>query len=339
MSCSQLSVVKHLLTESQFFALEQYLSSLSPNCKLTASKISLANGIDLELTQKVLQKLVEGGIFKYSFGLRCPFCGLLLGTENELPAIEKEQYCYQCDESVEITPDNVEIIYTFDVYPFGEGQQNKRIIEPEESAAHSFDSLARLIENGILDLNAEFFSPTSQEYHELQAAYNNVFAKKNTTKEKGDSLEALVLQLFSLCRYFRAAPIRLRPNQIDCYVRNKLYIPGLSPASCTDSFVIECKNEKKTPSATYMNKLHSILRSTGKQFGIIVSKCPAPSTFLPLSNKIYLNDKIVIIALDADDLKQIIFNKVNLLECLSEKIDAVKLNATKDLKTLGLYYE
>lgn len=337
MSCSRLSVVEHLLTARQFTGFERYFESLSPNCKLSASKVALANEIDFGLAKKILQKLVEEKILKYAFGSRCPVCGLLLGMEDELPSIEKEQFCYQCGETVEITPDDVEVIYTFNDYPFVTGQQNEEDLEPSESAALPFDSLAQLIASGELDLNAAFFSPTEQEYQKLQSAYNNIFTKKNTTKETGDSLEALTVYLFSLCRHFRAAPIRSRPNQIDCYVHNTLYIPGLSQDSCVDSFLIECKNEKKTPAAEYMNKLHSILQNTGKQFGIIVSKCSAPRTFATLSNKIFLRDKIIIISMDASDLKNIIFGKANLLECMSRKIDAVKLDATKDLVELGLY--
>lgn len=120
-------------------------------------------------------------------------------------------------------------------------------------------------------------------------------------------------------------------------MRNTLFVPGLSHSSCKDSFVIECKNEAQAPTAGYMNKLHSILRTTGKQFGIIVSKCPAPRTFVTLSNKVFLNDKIIIISLDTNDLKDIIFQKVNLLECMSRKIDEVKLDATKSLVAFGLY--
>lgn len=46
---------------------------------------------------------------------------------------------------------------------------------------------------------------------------------------------------------------------------------------------------------------------------------------------------MLIISLDKEDLKKIIFEKANLLECISRKIDAVKLHATKDLAELGLY--
>ncbi len=337
MSCSRLSAVEQMLGAGQFSGFMRYFESLSPNCKLSASKVAVANGIDFGLAQKILQKLVEERILRYAFGLRCPVCGLLLGMEDEVPSIEKAQYCCQCGETVEITPDDVEVIYTFNEYPFVTGQQNETGFEPSESAAHPPDSLAQLIASGTLDLNAAFFSPTEEEYRELQSAYDNIFTEKATKKEKGDSLESLTIRLFNMCRHFHAAPIRTQTNQIDCYVRNTLYIPGLSQASCKDSFVIECKNEKKTPIAGYMNKLHSILRNTGKQFGIIVSRCSAPRTFLTLSNTIFLHDEIIIISIDANDLQSIIFNKTNLLEHMSRKIDAVKLDATKGLVQLGLY--
>lgn len=286
MSCSRLSMVEQLLEPEQFSVFEQYFESLSPNCKLSTSKVALANGMDFKLTQRVLQKLADEKILKLNYGLRCPVCGLLLSMQDDLPAIEKEHFCYRCDKTIEITPDDVEVIYTFNDndYPFVAGQQNEKYFELDESAALPFDSLAQLIASGTLDLNAIFFSPTEQEYQELQSAYNNIFSEKANTKETGDSLEDLTTRLFNLCRHFRVSPIRIHPNQIDCYVRNTLYIPGLSRTDCKDSFVIECKNETKIPSSGYMNKLHSILRNTGKGFGIIVSKCSAPHTFVTLSN-------------------------------------------------------
>lgn len=337
MLCSRLSVVRPLLSDREFATFEQYLASLSPNSKLTTAKVSLANGIDFGLTQKILQELVKEKIFKYAFGLRCPVCGLLLDETDDVSSIKKEHFCYQCDEMVEITPEDVEVIYIFNDYPFVRGQQIKIYRGEAGSAALTTDTLAQLVASGAIDLNAAFFSPTDQEYYELQTAYNSLFKKQVTIKDVGDCLEGLVIRLFNLCHHFCATPIRLHPNQIDCYVRNTLYIPGISQANCTDGFVIECKNEAKAPSIGYMNKLHSILRTTEKQFGIIVSKCVAPKTFMGLANDIFLHDRIIIISIDADDLKGIIFQKINLLEHISRKMDEVRLNATKDLKSLGLY--
>ena len=85
-------------------------------------------------------------------------------------------------------------------------------------------------------------------------------------------------------------------------------------------------------------------RSMTKWFGSFARK-PLPHlltkkinrSIVSLANQIYLRDDIIIISIDKNDLEEIVFKKSNLLECISRKIDAVKLNATKDLIALGLY--
>lgn len=86
-----------------------------------------------------------------------------------------------------------------------------------------------------------------------------------------------------------------------------------------------------------MNKLHSILELSGGKFGIIVSKHPAPNTFIRLSNKIFLKDGILIISIDKNDLHKIIYDKRNLLECIERKITQIKLDSTTDLIENGLF--
>ena len=131
--------------------------------------------------------------------------------------------------------------------------------------------------------------------------------------------------------------MRPRPNQVDCYVRNKLGSPGVPGIEVIKYFCIEYKNENKTPEITYLNKLHSILKTTGIEFGILVSNKSAPSTYCQAANKIYLNDKIIIISICKSDLNSIISDNVNLLDLIEMKINEVKLDATKSLKELGLY--
>ena len=337
MSCSQLSALRTMLNNDQYQTIEAYICSLSPNTKLTASKVAASCGFDIQLVQRILKCLVDEHVFKFSFVIRCPECGLLLSSVDDISDINKVQYCYNCEETFTISSDDVEVIYNFDNYPFVEGQQNKLNIEFDESAALEQDSLTQLLKDSALDLNALFFSPTDEEYSDLQILFNKIFEPQKNTKAVGDKLEDLTIKLFSLCKHFNAMPIRLKPNQIDCYVRNKLYIPGISQVGCIDSFEIECKNETKTPKSSYLNKLHSILQLSGKSFGIIISKCPAPKTFTSLANQVYLKWNIIIISLDKSDLQGIIFDKKNLLECIERKIEEVKLNATKDLRSIGLY--
>lgn len=274
----------------------------------------------------------------YKFGIRCPHCGLLLREVDSLTEFEGATLCCHCEEEVEPTRDDVEIFYIINTtHPFMEGQQSKPTLELVKSAVPTNDSLTYLIQQGLFDVNKALYAPTDEQYITLQHKYEEIFELKRQTVAKGATLETLISELFSLCKHLNVSKVRLRPNEIDCYVRNKLFIPGLSADNEYDSFSIECKNEKTVPKAGYMNKLHSIMTTHGKRFGIIASKAKAPKTFISLSHDIFLKDSIVIISLDKDDLAQIIVHRKNLLECIARKIDETKLNATKSLVELGLY--
>lgn len=337
MSYSQLLNLHSFLNEEQFEVFLNYFSSLSKSCKLTISSTATACSFDCDLVKTIFEFLVDEKILKYSFAIRCPECDILLASADNIADLDSEIYCYHCDEYVDISPKDVDIIYTFDDYPFVEGQQNCNSINFSSSVAQSDRCLDELIKDGKLDLNKAFFSPTDEEYTELKNLYLNIFKTQKTAKGTGDTLENLTIKLFSLCKHFCATPLKLHTNQIDCFVRNKLYLPGISTEKCRPNFTIECKNEKAKPQAGYVNKLHSILRGNGNSFGIIVSKEEAPKTFVKLANNIFLRDDIVIISIDKDNLKQIIFDKVNLLELIERKIDEIKLNATNDLVSAGLY--
>ena len=337
MLSSQLSIIKPLVNTEQYRQIENYFNSLTPTSIITVSSFMAENKLNNQTAQNILKELVKDHLLKFCFGIRCPECGLLLISKEDISSIEKTIYCYHCEDTFDISPEDVDVVYAFENYPFVSGQQTNPIFEPERSAVPQRDTLAGLLASGTLDMCSRFYSPTDSEYQELEHLYGQIFTLQSDATATGNTLEDLTICLFNLCKHFRAMPIRLKPNQIDCYVRNTLFIPGISQAGCIDSFEIECKNEKDTPKAGYMNKLHSIMRLSGKSFGVIVSKCSAPKTFVSLSNQIYLADKMIIISLDKNDLEKIILQRANLLECISRKIDEVKLNATKDLVEIGLF--
>ena len=337
MSYSQLLSLRALLTDIQYEEFINYLSTLSPSSKIRVSTTAANCKIDSSLISKAFQTLCKDGILKHTFAIKCPDCNLLLEEVEGIPDIDTEKYCYNCDESVEISSDDIDVIYTFIKYPFINGQHTEVVSGLSGFVVQEVDSLTHLVKNNELDFNSLFYLPTDDDYELLQELYNNVFKKHPTTKQQGDTLEELVVQLFSLCKHFRVSPIRTETNQIDCYVRNKLYIPGISDSSCIDSYVIECKNEATKPKGGYISKLHSILKTSGKTFGIIASKMSAPKTFISLSNKIFLRDNIIIISVDKADLQSIIYDRENLLECIERKIDEVKLQASQELVEYGLY--
>lgn len=187
-----------------------------------------------------------------------------------------------------------------------------------------------------------FFAPNEQEYKQLEVELKAVSNRGETTKEVGDTLEKLIGHLFGLCTVFNTGNIKTSTNQIDCYIRNKKYIPYGVFQQIGNRFVIECKNEARTPSGTYMSKLHSIISTiNGKEkivkFGIIVSKKPGPSTFRSLANKYYLTNGIVIISMCCAEISSLIQNRGNLLEMIERKIDEVIFDSTCDLIKAGLY--
>lgn len=338
MLSSQLLKLEKILSYEQIEKIEQYINSFSRNTKLTASKFAMDMQLDIAQARKVLDVLVDIGVLRFSFIIRCPSCGLLLEPIEDITDIESRITCYGCDVESDISTDNVEVIYTLKEVPFVEGQQSYQIERSEKSVVLNEDSLTALLASHDFNSNSIFYNPTQSEKDILIEKYNDIFSEHETTTATGKTLEDLVATLFNTCKHFRATTgMRLHPNQIDCYVRNKMCAPKVPGLTGIDSFMIECKNEKKPPTASYMNKIHSILSMAGKKFGIIVSKAATPNTFVQLANQIFLKDDIVIISMDKNDLENIIINGDNLLECIERKVAEIKTNATKDLVELGLY--
>lgn len=93
-----------------------------------------------------------------------------------------------------------------------------------------------------------------------------------------------------------------------------------------------------------MSKLHSIITTAngggnGKciKFGIIISKEKGPSTFKELAVKYYLSHQVVIISICGKELEELFDNKGNLLDLIERKASEIMMDATTDLKKVGLY--
>jgi hypothetical protein len=334
MSYFQLSAMKELTSQQQTQIIE-YLARVAPNHILRASKLANDTSISADLAVEVMQKLVERKLAMQTYAIRCPECGLLLQRLGTIPEIENTCLCYGCDREVEITADDIEVFYTLINPPFVEGQQTSN--PPEKAAALCCDSLAHLIRNKKIDFCAQFYSPEKHEQDKLEAAYYSIFNTNYTRKAKGDSLESLVGQMFSLCKHFCVSTkVHTETNQLDCFVRNTLF-SSFCPISDISSFIIECKNEKDPPSVTYIQKLAGILLVQGKKFGIIASKHKPPKTYARYARELFLSQQIIIIAFDARDLHSIAVVHNNLLECIERKIEEIKTSPTSNLKKLGVF--
>ena len=344
MYCSHLSILQEILNEEKINQLEEFfgtqIGAASEN--ITVSKVKNALGISAVTASKVLTKCKEAGIVTASYAIRCPECNMLIKKVDSLAEIPKDKFeCYACDEEIEISPADIEIIYSIaEKGVFIEGQQYD--CEKSARAVVQEDSMESIFLAG--GINEYLFCPTEEDYLRLKSMYVAIKSRKGTTKKIGDSLEDLVIELFNLCPIFRAAGIKTSTNQIDCCVTNKMFVNFGVLNTIGERFFIECKNENQTPSGGYMSKLHSIIDNTnagGKtkcvRFGMIVSKEKGPSTFKMLANKIYLSEGIVMISICGSEIEELIDNRGNLLELIDRKASEIMLDSTTDLKQAGLY--
>ncbi|ODM03202.1 hypothetical protein BEI61_03996 [Eisenbergiella tayi] len=330
-----------MLKEPQIQQLNDYFAGLIGGAteNITVSKISEALNWEPSLASKVLAGCKRLGIVSETYGIRCPECSTLIQRIETLDQLPQSSFeCYACGEEITITTQDIEVLFSL-INPmvFLSGQQENEILKTPVAQENSLDGFLKL--NGI---NEYFFCPTEDEYEELDKMYTRIFVTQKTKKDTGDTLEKLVIYMFGLCRAFRTNGIKTTTNQIDCYVRNSLFIPYGVFNTIGRRFVIECKNENKVPKGDYMSKLHSIIHLMGSdygtiKFGIIVSKVRGPSTFRALANKVFLKEKLIIISINGKEIKNLIDCRGNLLEMIERKIDEVTMDATTDLVEAGLY--
>ena len=344
MCYSHLSMLQEILSEQQIENFETYLGTLvgSASENITASKIARTVGISIETARKALIKCNKAGIMSMSYAIRCPKCHMLIKKVESISEIPKDSFeCYGCEEMIDISPADIEILYSIvDKRVFIDGQQYD-YKDLARTVAHEDSLESMLLAGGANEL---LFCPTEDEYIKLDKMYTSVKNRKGNTKDIGDTLENLTIELFNLCKVFKAAGIRTTTNQIDCCVVNKIFIPYGVLNTIGERFLIECKNENETPSGGYMLKLASIITNAnagGKQkciqFGIIISKEKGPRTFKELANKFYLSAGIVIISICCDEIKRLIDERGNLLEMIDRKASEIMLDSTTDLKKAGLY--
>lgn len=344
MYCSRLSVLQELLGEDKIEKLDKFFASLIGSAceNITVSKVAKAIGVAPDISSKVLTKCMKEGLLKVSYAIKCPECNMLIKRVDSFSEIPDEAFeCYGCNEEIEVTTKDIEVLYSLtDNRVFINGQQVETKL-PARAVVQENSMESVFLAGGV---NEYLFQLTDEQYQYLSNMYARVNSRKGTTKKIGDTLENLVIELFNMCSIFNAAGIRTSTNQIDCCVRNKMCINYGVLNTLGSRFYIECKNENSTPSGGYLSKLHSIISVTNAdakekciKFGIIISKKKGPSTFKQLAVKYYLINKIVIISICGDELKNLFATKGNLLELIERKATEIMLDATTDLHEAGLY--
>lgn len=179
--------------------------------------------------------------------------------------------------------------------------------------------------------------------------YDKIDKGEYEKTEKGKLLEKLSVILFreSSQKLFRVrSNCRTSTNEVDSLIEWTEYarISGLCNAyPCfSDSFICKCKNYKGQVDVTYVGKFCSLLAVSDIKLGIMISwegitgrnKWDAAKG---LVKKIALREKIYIIVLDKDDLREIYENKNNIFSLIHEKYLALKtdIDYTKYIQKHG----
>lgn len=157
---SHLSKMNDFLSMSELDRLESYFLTLSPKGKeyISLSKIITQCQMNEEKTVKVVQILKDNGLLIQRFALRCPECGLLLFTDNNLEKLRLEDaYCYGCEKEIRFNPSDVEVIYSLNMnHCFFIKRQPKPIVNSTDKSTAGIDARDSLVyaeQNNLMNKN------------------------------------------------------------------------------------------------------------------------------------------------------------------------------------------
>lgn len=349
----QFSKITDILDEYFVKEFDFWLTTLPSREAKTISVSAIASKFEVKYSvAKSIVKFAESeGILKKRYIVicqneDCEFYYQDFDADELLQVLGTEVYCHNCSHEFKISYDNTIIVYKKEKEPnvpeeLVEREIEKRLktAEPEKDYGNFLraDSLGRDI-NEIYDL---YYKPDESAYNRLaqyKKALDGPFA---TTKEKGDALETLVLDLFNQIKNISGTTqITTYTNQFDCTIR----FPEISdsfPAAMkymSPYFIVECKNEMersgkgKTPSNTYFHKLSDIMASNEAQIGIVFSRGAPSKEDLQIARENYLiyrnsNHQRIVISFCDEDLEMIIDKRENLLKYMGYKIDVLTTGA------------
>lgn len=339
----QFSEITKVLNPDFVESFDYWLATLPTRSQknITVSIVSSRLGVQYTFADFILKFAEEQKILKRQYEVHCPACDSSLGIYNKDDLAEilmERQYCHECDEYRAITPQDVYVTYKVVLKPNVSEAEIARAIEKrlnQGGGTQSNFSKADSLSNDPISLYEIFYNPSESAYSkfkDLRAKLDLDYGDDKTAK--GKALEVLILEIFNHIKYVSGSnDIKTKTNQFDC-----TFLCGVDTVypsvfnRLAPCFIIECKNEKKKPDNTYMNKLESIMDTNAAQFGIVFGRKNATSPCFTISREHYLLKKnspqqqIVVTCCD-DDLDYIIDKKVNLLQYIEYKISQVTNNS------------
>lgn len=309
---------------------------------ITASAVSSRMGVSYSEADKILEFSFHEGILRKHYIVKCPTCGTIIGRldkEEIVDLLKKGTYCEECDADKVITTDNIIAAYEVLLKPDVTEDEISRVVQ---SKINIDDIKGNFLQADSLschpnDLYEMFYSPGESAYNEFSKLRTKLDLDYGTnTTEKGASLERLILKIFGEIKYVRATnKIRTLTNQFDCTLICGVNTIELSVFDyLRPYFIIECKNEKKKPDNTYLNKIESIMDTNDAKLGIVFGRHDATNPCFSISREHYLvtkntNKPQVVITCSDNDLDYVIKKKVNLLKYIEFKIFQVTSNSPK----------
>ena len=283
--------------------------------------------------QYMLEYAFKRGVLNKHYVVYCPECGETLDVFDTADDVSNGLlnpiYCDECEEYVEIKPENIYSAYKVVKRPDVSEREIEDIIKKrlkKRGVDENFSEADSLTKSNFL--NVCFYNPDESAYQRFVTMRNELDKDYGDNKTaKGASLEELVLEIFSSIKFFSGTTkLHSETNQYDCTVISEMDTQYPSVFNyLSPYFIIECKNEKKRPNNTYMNKLIGIVERSEAKIGILFSREKAASTCIRTAYNHYLTKqyapkKEIIICMDDTDLKYLIDKRVNLLDYINYKI-------------------
>ena len=186
--------------------------------------------------------------------------------------------------------------------------------------------------------NTFFFNLSDLDQQQFMELYdqidNNI--EYNNTKSKGTLLENLTMLVFEKgCRnlFYCRNNCRTSTNEMDVLIEwNTSAREGgynQSYPCFGDSFICECKNYNEKVNVTYVGKFFSLLKVSNVHLGVLISWEGVTgrnqwSDALGFIKKVALAERIYIVVLDKNDLKEIYTKEKNIFSLVHEKYMALK---------------
>jgi len=319
-----------------------WLTTLSDSESKTISVSAVASRFEVKygLANEIVKFAEREGILKKRYLVLCnnedcEFFYDEFDVEEFIRVLGTEGYCHNCGNEFVISYENTIVVYKREKEPnVPESQIQNEIVKRirNNESVRNFnlaDSLVTRL-NEIYDL---FYSPEESAYNEMEKLKDKLDDEYPNTTLKGQAYEKLALHMFKAIRTFSGTnKLRTYTNQFDCTIKCPLTIEclwifqRLSPY-----FVVECKNEKTTPSNTYFHKISDIMATNEAQVGIVFSRKPPSDEDIQIAYQQYLVNRNLprqryLLSISDKDLEALIMNRVNLLEFLDFKIIELTTN-------------